>query len=105
MSDILKLTEDNYDKATASGVVVVDFYADWCGPCHMMAPIIDEARGEFEGRAVFAKLNVDESKTIAMDNKVMGIPTLIFFKDGQIADRVTGVIEKTTLYEKVNALL
>jgi len=105
MGNIKLLNEDNYHEAISSGVVVVDFFADWCGPCHMMAPIIDEASSVYEGRVVFAKLDIEESKPIAIDNKIMGIPTLLFFKDGQLADRVTGAINKSTLFERVDALL
>ncbi|MDR1815324.1 MAG: thioredoxin [Clostridiales Family XIII bacterium] len=105
MSEILILNESNYAQATASGTVAVDFYADWCGPCKMMAPTFDQAKDDYAGRVTFAKLNVDEAKTIALENKVLGIPTLIFYKDGQIADRVTGVVDKATLYAKLDALL
>ena len=105
MGNIKILNEDNYSEAIASGVVVVDFFADWCGPCHMMAPIIDEASSVYEGRVVFAKLDIEESKPIAINNKIMSIPTLLFFKDGQLADRVTGAINKSTLFERVDALL
>ena len=105
MSDITILNDSNYKEVTGSGVVIVDFYADWCGPCKMMAPIFEEAKEAYAGRAVFAKINVDENKGIAMDNRIMSIPTLLFFKDGQIADRVSGVLDKGTLYGKVDALL
>ena len=105
MSSVTVLNEGNFDEATAGGVVVVDFYADWCGPCKMMAPIFEEAMAEYEGRAVFAKINVDESRNIAMKYKVLGIPTLIFFKGGEAADRVSGVIDKGTLCAKIDALI
>ena len=105
MSDIIVLNESNYEEMTQSGVAVVDFYADWCGPCKMMAPMFDEARAAYEGRAVLAKINVDENKGIAIENKIMSIPTLLFFKDGQVVDRVSGVIDKDTLFGKIDALL
>ena len=105
MSNIKVLDSGNYSDTIASGVVVVDFYADWCGPCKMMAPVFEEAQAEYEGRVVFTKVNVDENKEIAVENKIMGIPTLIFFKDGNIADRVTGVIDKGALYGKIDSLL
>ena len=105
MSNIKVLDSSNYNDTIASGLVIVDFYADWCGPCKMMAPIFEEAQTEYEGRAVFTKVNVDESKEIAVDNKIMGIPTLIFFKDGQIVERVTGVVDKGSLYSKIDTLL
>jgi thioredoxin 1 len=99
------LSSANYDEVTGSGVVAVDFYADWCGPCKMMAPIFDEAKDAYAGKATFAKINVDDNKEIAVANKVMGIPTLLFFKDGQQVDRVTGVIDKGALYAKLDALV
>ncbi|MCL1895189.1 MAG: thioredoxin [Clostridiales bacterium] len=105
MGEIQVLNDNNYNDVTGSGVVVVDFYADWCGPCKMMAPIFEEAKEAYAGRAVFAKINVDENKGIAIDNKIMSIPTLLFFKDGQIADRVSGVLDKATLYGKIDSLL
>ena len=105
MNDVIVLNEGNYADTIKSGVVVIDFYADWCGPCKMMAPVFAEAMADYEGRAVFAKLNVDENKNIAMQNSIMSIPTLLLFKDGQLKERLVGVVEKTTLYEKVDALL
>jgi len=105
MSDIKVANEGNYAQITASGAVMVDFYADWCGPCKMMAPIVDEAAAAYEGRITFAKLNTDDNQGVAAANKILGIPTLLFFKDGQIVDRVTGAIDKTTLYAKLDALL
>ena len=105
MNGIIALDENNYSEVTSKGVVVVDFYADWCGPCKMMAPVFEEAGAKYEGRAVFAKLNIDTSKPIAINNKVMGVPTLIFYKNGEVVDRVTGVIEQSLLYETVDALI
>ncbi|MDR1495451.1 MAG: thioredoxin [Clostridiales Family XIII bacterium] len=105
MSDVKVLTGDTYADAVAGGAVVVDFYADWCGPCKMMAPIFAEAAEEYEGKVAFAKINIDENNGIAQANQVMSIPTLIFFKDGEIKDRVTGAIDKATLKSRVDALL
>jgi len=102
---VIYLNDSNYDEITAKGVVIVDFYADWCGPCKMMTPVFEEAQTEYEGRAVIAKINVDENREIAVNNKIMGIPTMLFFKDGEIVDRVTGVIDKGALYSKIDSLL
>jgi len=105
VSDITYLDSGSFKDFIASGVVVVDFYADWCGPCKMFAPVFEEAVAEYAGRASFAKVNVDENKDLSVENKIMGIPTLIFYKDGEIADRVSGVLDKGKLYSKIDALL
>jgi len=105
VSNITVLDDSSYSETIAFGVVVVDFYADWCGPCKMMAPVFDEAQAEYEGKALFCKVNVDECRDIAMSNSIMSIPTLLFFKDGEIKDRVSGVLDKGTLYGKINSLL
>ena len=105
MSEVIVLSSENYDEVTGSGITIVDFYADWCGPCKMMAPIFDEAKDAYEGKATFAKINVDDNKEIAIKNQVMGIPTLLVYKDGQLVDRVTGVIDKDALYAKLDALV
>jgi thioredoxin 1 len=104
MSNIIILTEDNYENEIANGSVVIDFYADWCGPCKMMSPIFDEASNTYEGKVKFAKINIDEQRKLAVSNKVMSIPTLLFFKDGEQKDRVTGLINKETLTQKLDAL-
>jgi thioredoxin 1 len=105
MSDMKILTNDTYADATASGAVVVDFYADWCGPCKMMAPTFAEVADTYEGKVTFAKLNIDDNREIALANQVMSIPTLLFFKDGEVKDRVTGAIDKGTLTSHIDALL
>jgi thioredoxin 1 len=105
MSDIKVLTGDTYADTIARGAVVVDFFADWCGPCKMMAPVFAETAREYEGKVTFTKLNIDENREIAMSNQVMSIPTLIFFKDGEVKDRVSGAIDKGTLKSHIDALL
>lgn len=105
MSEMKHLTGKDFDEAIAAGAVVVDFYADWCGPCRMMAPIFEEARVAYEGKAEFAKVNTDENADIAMKFNIMTIPTLIFFKDGKPVDRVTGLMDKGSLYSKIDAII
>ncbi|MDR2156343.1 MAG: thioredoxin [Clostridiales Family XIII bacterium] len=105
MSNIIVLTEDNYEREIADGATVIDFYADWCGPCKMMSPIFDEAAETYAGKIKFAKINIDEQRKLAVSNKVMSIPTLLFFKDGAQADRVTGVIDKALLTQKLDAIV
>jgi thioredoxin 1 len=105
MSTIITLTEDNYEREIANGSIAIDFYADWCNPCKMMSPIFDEAADTYEGKIKFAKINIDEQRKLALANKVMGIPTLLFFKDGEQKDRVTGVVDKATLAQKLDAIV
>lgn len=95
-------TDDNFKDEIASGVVLVDFFATWCGPCKMMAPVIDELSGEFEGKAKIGKLDVDDNSKSAGEYGVQSIPTLILFKDGKENDRMIGFQSKEVLKEKLD---
>lgn len=99
-----KFTDANFktNALEADKPVLVDFYADWCGPCKMMAPIIDELAGEYDGIATIGKLNVDDNPEIAQQYRVMTIPTLMIFKNGQAVDSVVGVVPKKVLKEKLD---
>lgn len=101
------VTDQNFDEEVMqAGVpVMVDFFAEWCGPCKMLMPIVEEMAGEYEGKAKIVKVNVDDSPETAQKFGVMSIPTLIFVKDGAEADRLTGAMPKDVLAEKLNALL
>lgn len=94
-----KLQSDNFDAtlAAAETPVLVDFWADWCGPCQMLGPVIDEIAGDQEGKAVVAKVNVDEAQDLAVRYQVRSIPTLIVFKDGQPVERLQGVQTKEVI--------
>lgn len=85
--------------------VVVDFWAVWCGPCKVIAPIIDQLAAEYDGKVTFAKLDVDENPETAIKYGVRSIPTVIFFKNGAEADKVIGAQQKPVFAQKVNALL
>lgn len=85
--------------------VFVDFYAEWCGPCKMMAPFVDEFAGQYEGKVLILKLNVDEAMDSAQKYGVMSIPTFISFKNGEVVDTAVGGMSKDTLQEKIEALL
>lgn len=93
------LNEDNFEKEVIQSdlPVLVDFYADWCGPCKMMAPIVDELATEFQGKVKVGKLNVDQAQEIAAEFRVMSIPTLIYFKDGRPSQTMVGVVDKQKL--------
>lgn len=85
--------------------VLVDFYADWCGPCKMVAPIIEELAGEYEGKIKIGKLNVDEELNTTEKYRVMSIPTLIFFKNGTAVETMVGAVPKKSLKEKLDSLI
>lgn len=87
----LEITSSNFEETIkVSDVVLVDFWATWCGPCKMIAPIIDEIANEFQGKAVVGKVNVDENATLAEQFGIMSIPTMIIFKNGEIAEKMVG---------------
>ena len=85
--------------------VLVDFFATWCGPCKMMLPIVEEISEEFAGKITVAKVDVDGSPSTAAKFGIRNIPTILFFKDGKVADKQVGAVPKTTLVSKINALL
>ena len=84
-------TDNNFDDETSKGVVLVDFWAEWCGPCRRLAPTVDALASEFDGRATVAKLNVDENPNVPGRFAVRGIPTLLLFKEGQLAETIVGL--------------
>ncbi len=105
MGKYIELTKDNFEQTTKSGVAVVDFWAPWCGPCRMLAPVIDELASEFEGRAAICKVNTDEQQELSEQFGIKSIPTIIFMKDGQTQDQIIGATSKKVIADKINALL
>ena len=98
-SNLLTLTEDNFSEEVlnASPPVMVDFWADWCGPCKMIGPIIDELANDYDRRAKFGKVNVDEQSALATQYGIRAIPTLLIFKNGEVVDQVVGLRTKRDL--------
>jgi thioredoxin 1 len=103
---MIMLDDTNFEETIKGpGVVVVDFFADWCGPCKMMAPSFEEVAAEYAGKAKFYKLNVDMARETAMKNQVMSIPTLMFYKDGVQTGRSMGALDTASIKAKVDAVL
>lgn len=103
---IVYLTEETFESEVknSSVPVLIDFYADWCGPCKMVSPILDTLSEKYDGKAKICKINVDEQKKLAIAHKVMSIPTLLFFKNGEVVDRVTGALPQSAIEEKLENL-
>jgi len=102
-----KFTDSNFeqDAIQSSIPVVIDFYADWCGPCKMMSPVVDELAADYEGKVKIGKVNTDENRSVATKYNIMSIPTILLMKDGKIVDTVVGAIPKTVLQEKIDRML
>jgi thioredoxin 1 len=99
---VLNLTDATYDETVAkSSVLLVDFWASWCGPCKMIAPVIDEIANELAGTVTVAKVNVDEAPGVAAAQRVTAIPTLLIYKNGALIERSTGMTSKASLLEKL----
>jgi len=99
MSDIKYVSDATFesDVLKSNGPVLVDYWAEWCGPCKMIAPILDEVAGEYKGRLTIAKLNVDENQAVPAKYGIRGIPTLMLFKNGAVADTKVGALSKSQL--------
>jgi len=99
-------TNSNFEELLQdSKLVIVDFWATWCGPCRMLSPILDELEEEMADQITVVKVNVDDADSIAAQYRIMSIPTLLFFKNGQIVDKTVGAMPKATLAEKIKANL
>ena len=103
---VVNVSDANYKEVLAAGQpVVLDFWAEWCGPCRMVSPIIDELAEEYAGRITVGKVNVDENDTVVAEYGIRNIPTVLFFKDGQVVAKQVGAAQKAAFVEKMNKLL
>ncbi len=102
--NVLEFTDDNFQTEVLGGdqPVLVDFWAPWCGPCKMLTPTIEELAGEFAGKVRIGKLNTDENPNTASEHGISAIPTLMLFKQGQLVERLTGVVPKPQLAATLN---
>ena len=102
----LAITKDNFEEIVNSGkLVVIDFWATWCGPCRALGPIIEELAEDYKDRAVICKCDVDSEQELAMNFQVMSIPTVVFLKDGEMKDMQVGLTSKDVLAAKIEKLL
>ncbi|MFW2516755.1 thioredoxin [Aliarcobacter butzleri] len=105
MGKYIDLNRNNIKENIQEGVVLVDFWAPWCGPCRMLAPAIDQLAEEFENKAKICKVNTEEEPDLTSEYQVRSIPTILFFKNGEIVDQMIGSTTKAKLEEKLNSLL
>ena len=105
MGKYLELNASNFDSTITEGVALVDFWAPWCGPCRMIAPVIEELSTDFDGIAKICKVNTDEEQDVAIKYGIRSIPTILFFKNGELVDQIIGASSKQVLADKINSLL
>jgi thioredoxin 1 len=103
----LEATDGNFDELVLNSdkPVIVDFWAEWCGPCRMVGPIVEEVGVDYEGKAVVAKVDVDSNPGITAKYGIRNIPTILFFKNGEVADKQVGAVPKSTIVAKLDSLL
>ncbi len=105
MSKYIELTQDTIDETVKEGVALVDFWAPWCGPCRMIAPVIEQLAQDFEAKAKICKVNTEEEQDLTVKYGIRSIPTILFFKNGEIVDQLIGATSKAALEDKLNSLL
>lgn len=100
-----EFTDSNFGDSVKEGVTVVDFWAEWCGPCRMVGPIIEELANDYENKALIGKVNVDDNPEISMKFGIRSIPTILFLKNGEVVDKQVGVTTKKNLADKIDAAI
>lgn len=102
----IEVTDENFEELLNSGKpMVLDFWAEWCGPCRMVSPVIDELASEYEGRVTIGKVDVDSNNDVVGQFGIRNIPTVLFFKDGKLVDKQVGAAQKSAFVTKIDALL
>ena len=103
----IEFTDSNFNELALQSdkPVVIDFWAEWCGPCRMVSPIVEELAGDYEGKAVVGKVNVDHNPEISSKYGIKSIPTILFMKDGEVVDKLVGAVAKEVLADKLDAQL
>lgn len=105
MSTYIELTPENIKEVTSSGIVLIDFWAPWCGPCRMLSPVIDELAQEYDGKAKICKVNTDEYQDLTVEYAVRSVPTILFMKNGKVVDQLIGANSKQAFADKLDALI
>lgn len=103
-ANIKKITEEEFSATIAKGIVLVDFYADWCGPCRMLAPVLEHVGKEVEGKAIIVKIDIDQASQVTDSYKVTSIPTLILFKEGKEVNRIVGLRDADYIADFIKAV-
>lgn len=105
MSNLKYLNDQNFDENVANGVCLIDFFADWCGPCKMITPIVEELSSEYQGKVLIAKVDVDNAQSVSSKYGITSIPTVIVLKNGKEINRIVGVRDKATFKRMIDAAL